>query len=165
MLKMYFALFLQEKEAVRRVMIQRFSGVCEFLMNFRDICYPVLHLPSVHLSPANCFQAPCQDVYSRPLHDSFTHECHTETSSSKSLLTPAMISNSKIWLFPYMCSLKIHSSIRGHLSTPHLQCQRWAWSQGHLHSWSSSPMSHDGYMPGKNRSRGPDSQPGTPCPL
>lgn len=28
MLKMYFALFLQEKEAVRRVMIQRFSGVC-----------------------------------------------------------------------------------------------------------------------------------------
>lgn len=110
MLKMYFALFLQEKEAVRRVMIQLFSGVCEFLMNFRVICYPVLHLPSVHLSPANCFQAPCQDVYSRPLHDSFTHECHTETSSSKSLLTPAMISNSKIWLFPYMCSLKIPQS-------------------------------------------------------
>lgn len=100
---------------------------------------------------SNCFQAPCQDVHSRSDHDSFTHECHTETSSSKSPLTPTMISNSKTWLFPYICSLKTLSSIRVHLSTRHLQSQRWVWSQGHLHSWSSSPMSHDGYMPGINR--------------
>lgn len=112
----------------------------------------------------NHFQDLSQDVHSRPSHDSFTHECHTETSSSKPPSTPTTISNSKICLLSALWST---AQIRVQLSTPHLKSQSWAWLQGHLHSWRQSPVSHDGHIPVKNKRslafRGPYSQPRTPC--
>lgn len=56
-----------------------------------------------------CFPDPCQDPHSRPHHDSFICEYHTESSMSKSPLTQTVISSSKTCLFILVCSLKNHS--------------------------------------------------------
>lgn len=94
MLKMYFALFLQEQEALRRVMIQHFSGVCEFTVNLRVISHPVLHLPSVHLSPATASSPPVKMFTQGPI------VTHLHMNVTQKLQVPSCYSLQQWFLAP-----------------------------------------------------------------
>jgi hypothetical protein len=68
MLKIYFCSFLQAKEAVKRVMIQRFGDVCEPMGAFGSISCGVLYLFLVHLfSPPSASQTSVKILTQGPI--------------------------------------------------------------------------------------------------
>lgn len=168
MLKIYFCSFLQAKEAVKRVMIQRFGDVCEPMGAFGSISCGVLYLFLVHLfSPPSASKTSVKILTQGPI------MIHVHVNTTQKFQIPSPHSPKQWFPAPKpVCFLlfalwKPTAQIRVQPSTPYLPSQSWAWLQDYLQSRSWPPMLNDRHLPEKNKgtpaSTSPESHPGTSC--